>query len=556
MRRLIALVCALILAGTGLALAQEYVATPVTVSKEKVRLNGKVYLSHVVLDKQTLYGISRAYGVSIEEIQAANPSIEGLGIKKNSIILIPYHDQSAQEEEIQPQEPQAYTEHTVRWYEDIDDIARKYDVSVKDIMDYNGLTSRKLTTRQVLKIPIKGSGYTPSTPQPEQNQPETPKEEPVVEVPVTTEPLPETEVEAEAEAEQEPEPLIFMAHPKDLVEMALILPLQGSGNTGEMNMDFYSGVLMAIRDVEAEGTRINAHVYDITAGIPQADVLSRCDFVLGPVNPREVEAILQRVDGRVPVISPLDQKAISLSDNYANFVQAPPATEYQYADLCHWVKEELQPQDRILLITEKSASNVTAAVSIRSALANEELPYDILSYAIMDGRGIPATLSEKMTQNGVNRLIVASESEAFIGDVVRNIGIVRGKGYDVVMYAPSKVKNFDTIEGSSYHDAYLHICTPYFADYSGDKVTRFIRSYRALFRTEPSQFAFQGYDTAWYFLTACARFGEHWQQFTEQWRGRGLHTDFLLEKDRNGNLRNTAVRRIVFQKDYSTTLEP
>ncbi|MBR4735698.1 MAG: LysM peptidoglycan-binding domain-containing protein, partial [Bacteroidales bacterium] len=53
------------------AFAQEYVPTPVTVSKEKVKLNGKVYLSHVVLERQTLFGISKAYGVTEEDLYEA-----------------------------------------------------------------------------------------------------------------------------------------------------------------------------------------------------------------------------------------------------------------------------------------------------------------------------------------------------------------------------------------------------------------------------------------------------------------------------------------------------
>ena len=34
-----------------------------------------------------------------------------------------------------------------------------------------------------------------------------------------------------------------------------------------------------------------------------------------------------------------------------------------------------------------------------------------------------------------------------------------------------------------------------------------------------------------------------------------LHTDFQFSADENGNRQNTAVRRIVYQKDYMTTLQ-
>ena len=55
--------------------AQEYVSTPVEISKEKVRVEGKVCYSHIVLEKQTLYSIGKAYGVSVEDSYRFNPSL-------------------------------------------------------------------------------------------------------------------------------------------------------------------------------------------------------------------------------------------------------------------------------------------------------------------------------------------------------------------------------------------------------------------------------------------------------------------------------------------------
>jgi len=341
---------------------------------------------------------------------------------------------------------------------------------------------------------------------------------------------------------------------RDVVDFSLVLPLRASSKPSEVNMDFYSGVLLALKDLEAEGLKVQAHVYDLSAGLPPIDALVRSDFVLGPVASRDLEAILQRVDGRVPVISPLDQKASSLSNYYRNFIQAPSSTDNQYDDLGQWVKDEAGEEDKIILISEKGAGSVTASVAIRSALARRELTYDILNYAIVEGRGIPNILSASMTKEGTNRIVVASESEAFIGDVVRNLGILLGKGYDIVMYAPSKLRTFDTIEGSAYHNAALHICTSYHADYAAPEVNRFTRAYRALFRTEPSQFAFQGYDTARYFIVRAARYGSNWADRLGHERSSGLHTDFLFDTDANGNHHNVAVRRIVFKKDYTTSL--
>lgn len=531
----------LVLAGTA-ALAQEYVPTPVTVSKEKVKLNGKVYLSHVVLERQTLFGIAQAYGVKVDDIYEANPSLRETGLQKNAIILIPYTDSANAP---RTAGNTAYTEHTVKWYEDIDEIARRYNVTVKEIMELNNLSSKKLTTRQVLRIPV--PAIVP-----------VPVEEPDDDTPVQTETIVPEQTPADQEAPQEDESALAFTEPdfapKEVVNVSLVLPLHASGNVSGLNMDFYSGVLMAMKDMEKEDHRVNLEVYDLMAGIPPIPSLLQSDFVLGPVASRDLEAILQRVEGNVTVISPLDQKAASLATNYTNYIQAPTPVDSQYEDLALWVKEDTRETDKVILVTEKGAGSVTAAVAIRSALARCELTYDIVNYAIVDGRTVPATLQEIMVKDGVNRVVVASESEAFTSDVVLNLGIMLGKGFDIVMYAPSKARTFDTIEGSAYHDLSLHICTSYYVDYSSASVDRFVRAYRSLFHTEPSQFAFQGYDTVKYFVTLVAKYGNGWKTMLQTDKGAGLHTDFLFDSDPSGNHQNKAVRRIVYNKDYTSTL--
>ena len=75
--------------------AQDYVSTPVTVSAEKVKLGGKLFYSHIVLEKQTIFSISKAYNTTVDEIYAANPGLKESGLKKNAIILIPIAVESA-----------------------------------------------------------------------------------------------------------------------------------------------------------------------------------------------------------------------------------------------------------------------------------------------------------------------------------------------------------------------------------------------------------------------------------------------------------------------------
>ena len=61
--------------------AQSYENTPVSISKEKVKVNGTICYSHIVLERQTLFSISKAYNVSLDDIYRFNPNLKKEGLK-------------------------------------------------------------------------------------------------------------------------------------------------------------------------------------------------------------------------------------------------------------------------------------------------------------------------------------------------------------------------------------------------------------------------------------------------------------------------------------------
>ena len=103
----IALAASLMLLGSAAALGQDYTPTPVAISTEKVKLNGKVYYAHLVMERQTLFGIAKAYGVTEEELYQANPSLKETGLQKSSILLIPTESKKADPVKVQEPRQQA-----------------------------------------------------------------------------------------------------------------------------------------------------------------------------------------------------------------------------------------------------------------------------------------------------------------------------------------------------------------------------------------------------------------------------------------------------------------
>ena len=590
-------------AGAPAALSQEYTPVPVTISRSTVSMNGRSYYAHIVLERQTLYGITKAYEVTEEDLYEANPRLKEEGLRSGTVLYIPVPGQKkaapakakepapaktketapAKTKEVVP-DKEGYIKHTVKWFEDIYDIANAYGVTPQEIMDANGMKSSRISTRQVLLIPEKDKNAVAAAPKTEEKTEEE-KPLPPPEIPTISEPVvaePELAVVEEEKPVQVDEVTVEKVNPltdatevaepaketadeddfdpvgwiqnRNAVEMALLLPFNASGKTSETNMDFYAGVLMALHDLEAKGVKATLNVYDLQAGIPSASELDRNDFILGPVSSADLTQVLDKMDGKVPVISPLDQRAASLADNYKGFIQAPPASASQYADLASWAAAEAAKGDKIILVTEKVSNSTAPAVGVRDALVAAGVKYEGVSWTLAEGRSLPSALTSRLVKGGVNHIIVASEREAFVGDMVRNLGILLDRGYSIVMYAPSRVRTFETVDGSAYHKSQLHISSPYYVDYDSDQVKSFIRAYRALYRTEPTQFAFQGYDLTRYFAALCAKYGHRWTRAMKRVDDSGLHTDFHFEEAHDGSFRNTAIRRIVYDTDYSTEL--
>ncbi len=585
-------------ASASVTYGQEYISTPVTISKEKVRVNGKVCYSHIVREKQTLFSIAKAYSVTVDDIYSFNPSLKETGLKKNAIILIPsaealsaaaqpagkpaatepdaetLQEQDAEpqnetkaeadrkaSEDVQPAQPAQDTKkkpdaqvrnasskkqktHTVKWYEDLDVIAEKYGVTVEAIMMANNLTGRKLSKRQKLIIPEPGE-----TPEVDFIYTETEAETEVTENEEST--LADADTITVMTGGPDPE---WLFAPKDEVNVTLILPMKASTESvSRNNMDFYSGVLLAVKDLADAGISTQLNVYDSsdeTHPIVSEDI-DESDLIIGPVSSTDLRMLLESDTDPRMVISPLDSRAEELAYRHSNFIQVPTPQMSQYKDIMNWIREDSMPGDTLIMIKEKTARQTDGVKQMIQAADSSGLTFIPFSYSILEGRDITEPLTSLMTATGVNRVVIASESEAFVNDVVRNLSILLYNKLNVVLYAPARIRNFETIEVENLHKTAAHISLGYLIDYDSQQVKNFLLKYRALYNTEPTQYAFQGYDIATYFIGMCGRYGSHWSRKIDDGQTQMLQSTFMFVPAENGGYVNQGIRRLVYGDDWS-----
>ena len=105
--------------------------------------NNKLQVEHLVTKGETLYRISKTYGMTVSELRQLNP---GIGVIKPGMKL-------KVRKELKVNSSKYYQTHQVAKGETLYRLSRRYDVKVADIRKANGLIDNNINVGQVLKIP-------------------------------------------------------------------------------------------------------------------------------------------------------------------------------------------------------------------------------------------------------------------------------------------------------------------------------------------------------------------------------------------------------------------
>jgi LysM repeat protein len=147
-------------------------------SKNKVIISGKPYYIHIVKKGETAYSISRAYGITVEELTQQNPNT-ATGIKEGQSLRLPVVDviskPSQQVKLFQAERDEnKFIYHKLSSGDTVYSLAKKYGVSENEIIQSNvGVEINKLpvgaeiaipkrqfiTTSRILNVPEKGFIY-------------------------------------------------------------------------------------------------------------------------------------------------------------------------------------------------------------------------------------------------------------------------------------------------------------------------------------------------------------------------------------------------------------
>ncbi len=447
------------------------------------RLNGgsKRKITHEVAAKETPYGISREYGITIAELEKQNPQItEGLQIGQTLEIEVANSSNKADipvaipkvatviASSIPAKRPTTYASYEVKPKETIYSLTQYFNITEAELLRLNPELSEGMKIGMILNVPATGSTtYTASS---------TFKD------------------------------LTKSLDKSKRKELVLLLPFNASKIQGDsirsiderlktdaflnMTLDFYAGALMAIDSAKTLGLNVDVNIYDsqeskassAVEALYKSNKLSSADVVIGPFYQQYAEkaASLLAKDS-IPVISPLSKESVT---PVANLYQATPPSSFTKKKLMDFMSAK--SANIVMVSSPKKAANrdfVTKSypnVRFVNLAENGSLSAENLRAILVKGK--------------MNYVILDSEKTGMILSTT-NVLQSEMSSYDLQLVLLELNETLDFEEISMKRLTTLKMMYPsLIRENLSDEATIFENSFKRQNNILPSQYAIRGFD--------------------------------------------------------------
>lgn len=594
------LLLAFVLVSLALAAANGQERGATVKSSEVVVIDGSRYYIHHVQRGETLSSLSRAYGVSIADIEEENPVLRD-GLKAGQAIKI----RAAAVPEVKMTKRQyrrTFEEHRVLPGETTYSIARRYLLSIQTLIEDNpGLDPSNIKSGQTLRIRRSETGET---------RPDAIREElgsmsatlnrlsedyfyHVVDIGETIYSLSRrwnvdeelirqyNDVSAGLRAGQmikipargredlkkdiEDIQLYFTGDRQvkeyareGALNISMLLPLWSDSGIRTNFIEFYQGALLALEDFKRSGYSINFDLFDTSRSeetvrrIVASGSLDGADLIIGPVYEEEIGPVMEFATPRgIPVVSPLS----SMNGRYNELLyQLTPLQENRYDKM-----KELFAGDRniVFLVSdyndnefEREIRELTGPVPYQRVHYTSDLPSEYIDSLLVSNFRENLFVVTAGDELGVDRVLATLSS-------IQNNRLARSiRTGPIRVVGNPRWMRYQVVDKQLFFKLNVTFATSYHADRSDNAISDFDRRYIAAFSDIPSLYSYRGYDAVRMFGEALLE-GDPERHFVERLNsfGRPLQTGYVFGKSPGGFFANTDWSLVTYRNNYTIRVE-
>ncbi|TBW28503.1 LysM peptidoglycan-binding domain-containing protein [Gramella sp. KN1008] len=426
---------------------------------------------HIVLPKETKYGIARKYGMTVKELEELNPMVEvlqpGMMIRVGTDVL--------------EDEPVIITDERFRFYEvkpkeTLFSLSQRFGVSQDSLRRLNPALKEGLKFGMVLKVPEREGDAN------------------IDEDIYTGTENADTRVDLSNSVSNFNRKEIALMLPFHLqnIDMDSLETYRHSiinERVVRISLDFYSGVLMAVDKAKSMGISTNLKVYDTkqnaseVANIINANNFSNVDAVIGPLVQTTTEAAASRLESRnIPVINPLSNREMR---GFNNLFQSRPSDELLREVMLDYISRNSGGKN-VIIIADGKSYQVKNQLSNMLPAARFVNPTDNF---VSDSQ-----LADILTE-GENWVILESQNINLVSSVTSALNRL-ARSHDITLLTTNKDRNaYENNIVSNNHLGKLNFHYPSVdKEYDTIDIEVFMGEYEERFGINPNEYALRGYD--------------------------------------------------------------
>lgn len=528
-----------------------------TRSSEIETINNQKYYIHTVQSKETFYGLSKLYDVSIDEIQFCNNNLRALtpGQKIKIPVVEKTQEVTYSDGEIISRNGNRYLVHIVKQGETVYAIARQYQTSAGQIIAANPVLSSNpsLSIDQQVFIP-----YTAELEKNITEKKEQARKDSIVNY------LEHWNI---FNRDSNTNDTLVTEKLHSNLDITMLLPFfldknHVNGDEGIINnqqsiyehsyqfLEYYEGVLMALDSIKKMGISVTLNVIESNNDSATANVnkiKTNTNMIIGPVFPKtfaSASGFAKRHS--IPIVNPLSQEETNILNPYVIHMNTP--NKYRFKAMADYIANNNENCHVCIVynseqMEKKNLTQCKAAFNeIKGKLTAKQISFEDIYYP----QAGPSGLDRALKQKPKTIVIVLSKQQAFANNIVTTL-FKKSKEYAIELWGLPQWERYENLELDFLFDLNFKLVTNGETDYTNPKVHTFIEAYRERYNTEPTRFSFQGFDQMLYFTKHLA-YDENMIENLQNAKESGIHETFQFMKT-DGATINTATCIIEYDKN-------
>ena len=218
-------------------------------------------------------------------------------------------------------------------------------------------------------------------------------------------------------------------------------------NLYTISLDFYSGVLYALNELQKTGVNVKLDVYDTENSFLKIESIvkdvaaNKSDAIIGPIIPDNFDFISKlEVISKIPRVFPLSTNPVNM---LSGVIQAVTPKRFLRNKMIEYLKNNLSPEDNIVIVADSLNRDIEG--DLKNIFPNSIT----LRPESEGGYILPELVDSLLVDSLPNKVIVETEIFTFISSIISQM--------NSQISNERKVQLFTTYRGNIYDDPNINI---------------------------------------------------------------------------------------------------